>query len=393
MISKYWPLTLFFLVFGSILYVGWWNHEENPNTEVLQYKYRVKNCKLAFLGVMLVFLSHRIFAPNIERLFTPFHRIWRVNANFVNFYLYLLVFIYFMNEYDARAMWKFVDEDLGQKITKEYHTYDDDCTITWFNILDNMDHYFLVHFINWFVAAIILRDAYLLHFWSVLDEILELSAQYKLPHFRECWWDHVFHDVLITNTPGIILGLKFVEIVGLQQYDWLGRRGKKRISEWEVFNCHFRFRAIFEALFIISVNFLTGFFMINALWIPPKSVPTVSRLFFWFLIGNIVFKEGYELVLNRKTWVKNDIAVDPTYRWVTYGILVLEIAISFKFTRDTGNLLDDPMPDVVFYSWFIVFALIGWYYVHLRWIRKTDDSFLKETPSKRKGRKSAKKNQ
>jgi phosphatidylserine synthase 2 len=90
-----------------------------------------------------------------------------------------------LNDYDARKIWIFVEEKLGVLITKEYHTYDDECDITFENIIDNVDHYFFAHFIFWFLASLILRDLYMLHFWSVLDEILELSAQYKLPHFRE----------------------------------------------------------------------------------------------------------------------------------------------------------------------------------------------------------------
>jgi phosphatidylserine synthase 2 len=90
-----------------------------------------------------------------------------------------------LNDYDARNIWKFVEERLGFKITKDYHTYDDECDITFANILDNVDHYFLAHFAFWFIASFILRDLYMLHFWSILDEILELSAQYKLPHFGE----------------------------------------------------------------------------------------------------------------------------------------------------------------------------------------------------------------
>ena len=158
-----------------------------------------------------------------------------------------------MNPYDARTMWKFVQPSLGKPVTRDFHTYDDDCDITWANIIDNMDHYFLAHFTNWFLAAIILRDAPVLHMWSILDEILELSAQYKLPHFRECWWDHVFHDVLLSNVPGIIIGLKFVDLIGLERYDWLGRKGAKSISDWAVFNDHFRFSGLFQIYVIIMI--------------------------------------------------------------------------------------------------------------------------------------------
>jgi len=126
-----------------------------------------------------------MFDPNIKDMFKPYHRTWRVFANTCYFYLYVLAFIYMMNLYDARRIWKFVEDRLGVKITKEYHTYDDDCELTWTNLSDNIDFYFVAHFTNWFLAAIILRDSYMLHFWSILDEVLELSAQYKLPHLRE----------------------------------------------------------------------------------------------------------------------------------------------------------------------------------------------------------------
>ena len=36
--------------------------------------------------------------------------------------------------------------------------------------------------------------------------MVELSLQHILPHFRECWWDHVFLDVLFSNTIAIEIG-------------------------------------------------------------------------------------------------------------------------------------------------------------------------------------------
>jgi phosphatidylserine synthase 2 len=105
-----------------------------------------------------------------------------------------------------RQLLGYFDSSLGHPVTKGMHTYDDNCEFLWENIYDNLDHYFWIHVINWAVAAFIVRDAYVLHFWSVFDEIIELSWQHKLPHFRECWWDHVLLDVLASNTPAIIVG-------------------------------------------------------------------------------------------------------------------------------------------------------------------------------------------
>ena len=382
---KYFAQILWLSVMVPILYLGWQNKDEViVDNDKVNHANRVFNVRTAFIAVFFVYLAHRVFDPNIKTLFKPFEGIWRCNSNLVSMYLYILVFVYFMNRNDARQMWKFVQSTLGVEITKEYHTYDDDCTITWANLLDNMDHYFLAHFSNWFLAALILRDAPLLHFWSILDEILELSAQYKLPHFRECWWDHVFHDVLLTNTPGIILGLWFCNWLGLEKYDWLGRQGKKSITEWGIFNDHFRFGGIVQIYFIISMNFLCGFFMINSLWIPPLSVPTVVRMYTWFIIGNIVFKEGWRAMQARNNRSTRHQISSPNWRFVTFAIVALEIAISFKFSKDAGNLTEDSMSPFVFWFWIVVGVVLGSFYVYLRFIRDTDSEFgsvIKDTQS------------
>lgn len=55
------------------------------------------------------------------------------------------------------------------------HTYDDECDFTLENLWSNVDHYFLIHIIDWFLASLVIRDAYILHLWQVLDEWVEIS--------------------------------------------------------------------------------------------------------------------------------------------------------------------------------------------------------------------------
>lgn len=40
-------------------------------------------------------------------------------------------------------------------------------------------------------------------------------------------------DVLMTNTVAIIIGVELTKLLGLKQFDWLGRKGKKSIFEWD----------------------------------------------------------------------------------------------------------------------------------------------------------------
>jgi len=116
------------------------------------------------------------------------------------------------------------------------HTYDDNCELHLENIWDNFDHYYAVHICNWFLASWVIRDTYILHMWSVLDEVVELSWQHILPHFRECWWDHLLMDITLSNTPAIFAGMFCVRYFGWKEYDWFGRKGKKSIYEWEIFH-------------------------------------------------------------------------------------------------------------------------------------------------------------
>lgn len=138
---------------------------------------------------------------------------------------------------------KLGDSSLGNPVTKDKHTYDDNCELEWANVWDNLDHYFFLHCLNWFLLSFLLRDAWLLNFWQLFDEIIELSWQHILPHFRECWWDHVFLDVLIGNTLFIFIGLWVSKKMGIEQFDWLGR-GTRKFSQWKVWHDYKYFKFI-----------------------------------------------------------------------------------------------------------------------------------------------------
>jgi len=65
-----------------------------------------------------------------------------------------------------------------------------------------------------------------MHFWHLWVEVTELSWQHILPHFAECWWDHVFTDILLSNIPAVELGILFIKFTKMKKYDWLGHEGR-----------------------------------------------------------------------------------------------------------------------------------------------------------------------
>lgn len=120
------------------------------------------------------------------------------------------------------------------------HTYDDDCDLSWATLIpqiwDQMDHYYIIHWVDFYLASFVLRDVPIVWLWSIMTEVMELTWQHIMPHFRECWWDHVIMDILLSNTPAIIFGVWTVRKLGIEEYDWMGRHGKKTIKEWEIFH-------------------------------------------------------------------------------------------------------------------------------------------------------------
>ena len=65
-----------------------------------------------------------------------------------------------------------IDSSLGSPIPETMHTYDDNCEFELSNLWDNLDHYYVIHLINWLAATLIMRNRSILHFWSILDEVI-----------------------------------------------------------------------------------------------------------------------------------------------------------------------------------------------------------------------------
>jgi phosphatidylserine synthase 2 len=160
-------------------------------------------------------------------------------------YMCFIIFMLQQRPDFGRVVTGWLDPSLSKPVTTEMHTYDDNCDLDWKTFWDNFDHYYCVHLGNWFLASFVIRDAYMLHFWQLLDEIIELSVQHILPHFAECWWDHIIMDICLSNIPAITLGLITMDYLGIRRYDWFGREGANNITEWKIWTCHKRLGAVF----------------------------------------------------------------------------------------------------------------------------------------------------
>jgi phosphatidylserine synthase 2 len=260
----------------------------------------------------------------------------------------------------------FLDSNLNKPVTKEMHTYDDNCELEWANIWDNFDHYYVVHLCNWFLASLVIRDTYILHFWHVFDEIIELSLQHILAHFRECWWDHILMDIMLSNIPAVIAGMVFIRYTGIREMDWLGRTGKKSWKDWDVFHCHKKMGVLFYQQMLLCLHFANGFFLLNAFLIPPKHAFPILRLLGWFGFGAVGMREAY---IDAETWNTPERKHKPVagrYRWLAVAILTTETIVCYKYRMDTGNISFVPTPWYIWVPWTLSLGSLACFWAYLR---------------------------
>jgi hypothetical protein len=172
-------------------------------------------------------------------------------------------------------------------------------------------------------------------------------------------------DISLSNIPAAIAGLWFVKLMGWQEYDWLGRRGKRSISDWGIFKNHRMWGGVGYMLFLLNIHFLCGFFLINQLLIPPKHFFPVFRLLLWFGLGNIAYTEGY---MDIETWglpIRKEQPVQGRYRFLCIAVLFTEALLCFKYREGSGNLEEAPTHLLLLFVWALLFGTVvaGWIYL------------------------------
>jgi len=92
----------------------------------------------------------------------------------------------------------------------------------------------VAHFLGWILHGLILRDFVVLNCWSLLTEFVEYTFEVHMPVYSECWWDSLLIDVIMSNLPGMIIARLIIKYSGVEDFDWLGRKGKSSFLEWDV---------------------------------------------------------------------------------------------------------------------------------------------------------------
>jgi len=328
------------------------------------------NVMSGLVGAALVFVAQSSLKPYKSPFIRVRDSICRICARVGLIYLGLLVFLLFQRAEDARYLFTYVDPNLGQELPMHNENYDRDCSLSYENVNHIVDFYFWAHFFNWLAAAIIVKDYYVLHIWSILDELIELSLKSIRPNFAECWWDSLILDILLANTLGIFVGMKLIRVCRSMEYDWLGRKGKKSIKDWEVWREHRYFQGFTLFLVFVSLNFVSGFTVPNSVWIPPNHWTNVIRLVIWFTVGALGFRETYDDMRTWGTKLRAEKQIFAQHRWLAWMMLCCEMLLSLKFREKAGNNLQSTLSTWIIIPWVVVVVSCFSYYTYLRFFYK-----------------------
>jgi hypothetical protein len=119
------------------------------------------------------------------QLSRPHPVVWRLVHGLTLLYLVAVIFLLVQsNEDNTDLAIRLFEPSAG---TAELPRQLDDalaCGVTWTNLLDRVDIFFLAHFFGWFLKALILRDWGLMWTCSLLFEVLEVTFQKAIPNFR-----------------------------------------------------------------------------------------------------------------------------------------------------------------------------------------------------------------
>lgn len=187
---------------------------------------------LTLLGFLVIYC---VLNTRDGVLVRPHPALWRLLHGWNLWYCLLATSILVMPVDEGRVLiqWCFPGVDLKKEPTQISHVqtgeadsmfgYDHlNCEINQKNVMNQLTSiWFLAHCLGWFAKMLILRDFKVCIVYSSVFELTELTLQFLVPEFQECWWDSLILDWLVANTLiGMGSGWMTLQLLDIGQLVW-----------------------------------------------------------------------------------------------------------------------------------------------------------------------------
>lgn len=80
--------------------------------------------------------------------------------------------------------------------------------------------WFMAHLLGWCAKMLMLRDWKMCLVYSTCFELTELTLQFLIPEFQECWWDSILMDWGGANLIGMLVGAMVLRRLNASEYKW-----------------------------------------------------------------------------------------------------------------------------------------------------------------------------
>lgn len=256
------------------------------------------------------------------------------------------------------------------------------CEITWLTVSKQLHSlWFKAHIIGWWAKMVILRDFHICLVYSAAFELMELTLQFLIAEFQECWWDSIILDFSFANIIGMTLGYLTLRLWWkLESSGWLTRRIPKRLTpyswpeyEWNSGNDPFGVILNSVVWVIMLVGELNTFFLMNMFQIGRDHPFNILRQFVLLFLAIPAVAEWYAYRIHKTKRIGHLFCL-------LLMSVCLETIVIMKYGHTFLSLKAPPMS--IWVPWALSVLLCGGYFCSLHAARDKPEipkhtSFLK----------------
>jgi phosphatidylserine synthase 2 len=227
--------------------------------------------------------------------------------------VYVLL-LWLMTDDNARLSLKNIDSKLGKPLPEKDYALD--CSMS--ELADKIiDPFVLAHGIGWMVNAMLARTWKEVIIISGVDELCEVWWRSSYGNFRECWWDHLILDMILTNGLGAYLGAQIMKRFFNQSRDYIGLFAKDKLKRGWLYAGNLLVLKAF------SMFLLFGFK--SVLWIPPSHWLNIYRMLVYCVFLEASLTQIYDAVQKEKRgWRSN------TWALAWWAVMAVDALLVFK---------------------------------------------------------------
>ncbi|CEM36299.1 unnamed protein product [Vitrella brassicaformis CCMP3155] len=315
-----------------LLYLGFYARPPATQTGVLRY---------ALGGVLASVVLYSFLQTRDGLLVRPHPAFWRCVHGVCLFHWFFVIALLLLTPDQGRELMYLIFPGTRPDPSRRKNVFDGtleiDCRINLSTVIRQIQTpWFTSHIIGWFLKMLMYRDWKFCLVLSTMYELCELSFQWLIPEFQECWWDSILMDSIGANLIGMTLGVGLLRWMNAWEFDWVGQRPLYQRAllqftpfswseyQWAFFKSPDRLLA---ALWLLAMSLLTElnvFFFMYSLELPASHFIHPLRCIYICLLALNAVPEHYEYMNTHGKRIGHN-------EWLLGGIITVECLVNVKY--------------------------------------------------------------